>query len=184
VALGPQGAAGVAAHKWVPSQPRGAPQQPAGVHAPSRQDHAGPGSREGPAPRDPAERQDGKARAQRRRSKGQGQWGALPLVHNPGQQRHKARRDDQRLPSGPALGRRRRAARAPLLTHRICFTMQPRGQKRTDGGQRTGARQPHPQAPQGHDCGLRLGQRGQAGVDSCGPCSHTGVARHTFPPRM
>src|SRR5207302_851276 len=71
---------------------------------------------------------------------------------------------------------------AHLLTHGVFLAVQPHGQERTDGGQRTAARQHHPQAPQGPDRGLGLRQRGQVGVDYCRPFSCTGVASHRYPP--
>src|SRR5205807_581148 len=71
---------------------------------------------------------------------------------------------------------------AQLLAHGGLFAAQPRRQKRTDGGQRTGARQHHPQAPQGQDGGLRFAQVGQVGLDDRRPFGDTGVARHRDPP--
>jgi hypothetical protein len=60
--------------------------------------------------------------------------------------------------------------------------VQPRRQERTDGRPRTGARQHHPQAPQGQDRGLGLGPMGQVGADERGPCGDTGMTRHRDPP--
>src|SRR5262249_38086645 len=90
--------------------------------------------------------------------------------------------DHQLLASGPALGRRLIAKLAQLLVHGGLFTAQPRRQEGTDGRQRTGAGQHHPQAPQGQDGGLRFAQVRQVGLDDLGPFEHTGVARHQYPP--
>ena len=100
------------------------------------------------------------------------------------QQRHKAGLHGERTPCRPALGGGLVAELAQLLAHGRLFAVQPRRQEGTDGRQRTGARQHHPQAPQGQDGGLRCAQVGQTGVDGPGPFGHTGVARHRFPPRM
>src|SRR6266436_10184835 len=73
---------------------------------------------------------------------------------------------------------------AQLLAHGWLFAAQPRRQERTDGRQRTGACQDHAQAPQGQDGGLGFTQVGQVRLDGLRPFGDTGVARHTFPPRM
>src|SRR5262249_12931743 len=85
-------------------------------------------------------------------------------------------------PGGPAFGRGLLAKLAQLLTHGGLFAAQPRRQKRTDGGQRPGASQHHPQAPQGQDGSLRFAQVGQVGPDDRRPFGDTGVARHRDPP--
>jgi hypothetical protein len=210
--LGPKGAAGVDAQKRVPSQARDAPKQPARVPAAIRQDAHGPGAgerpvhlaqpapplpapgmfgcrcqdrpghRPGTAPLDHAERQHGKAGAQRRRIEGQGQWCALPLADAPGQQRHKAGLHGQGAARRPAFGGSLIAQLAPLLADGGLFAAQPRRQERADGGQRPGASPHHAQAPQGQDRSLRLGQMGQVGLDDCRPFGHTGMARHRYPP--
>ena len=196
----------------MPPQPGNAPKQPAGVQAPIGQhddrprpwdrpahlaQHAqplaspgmfgrggqdGPGHRDGTAAIDHAERQDGKARAQGRGIKGQGQLGALPLGDNPGQQGHKAGLHSKRAAHRPTFGGGLVAKRAQLLAHGRLFAAQPGRQERTDSRQRAGAGQHHPQAPQGQDGGLRFAQVGQVGLDGHGPFGHTGVARHQYPP--
>ena len=107
---------------------------------------------------------------------------ALPLLHDPGQQRHTAGLHGKRAARAPAFGRGLIAKLAQLLAYGGLFAAQPRRQERTDGGQRTGAGQHHPQAPQGQDSGLRFAQVGQVGLDDQGPFGHTGVARHQYPP--
>ncbi len=144
----------------------------------------GPGHRDGTAAIDHAERQDGKACAQGRGIKGQGQLGALPLVDNPGQQGHKAGLYGEGTAVRPAFRGGLVTELAQLLAHGWLFAAQPRRQERTDGRQRTGACQDHAQAPQGQDGGLGFTQVGQVRLDGLRPFGDTGVARHTFPPRM
>ena len=210
--LGPKGPTRVDPQKRVPPQPRDTSKQPAGVQAAIRQhedrpgpwdrpahlaQHAqpfptpgmfgrgrqdGPGHRDGTAPIDHADGQDGKAGAQGRGIEGQGQLRALPLLHDPAQQRPKAGLHGECAPGGPAFGGGLVAQLAQLLAHGGLFAAQPGRQEGTDGGQRTGARQHHPQAPQGQDGGLRFAQVGQVGLDNRRPFGDTGVARHRDPP--
>src|SRR2546429_60424 len=133
---------------------------------------------------DHAEHQDGKAGAQGGRIEGQGQLGALPQAHDPGQQGQKAGLDAEGAAVRPAFGRSFVAELAQLLAHGILFAAQPRGQERTDGGQGTRACQDHAQTPQRQHRGLGLAQVGHVRLDGLRPFGDTRVARHTFPPRM